>query len=391
MSDIEEMKDIIRGEMKDMIKGQMQGMTEKLMFEITTQGRVMETRFAQLNQRFAQQGGQLEQLLAATLAPKGDEVAKTVTVTIKEEGSTPQGHGLFYTIPAEGGDRYFILSAGHVVVHFDAEKPLQIEWKPWDGTALVKLKLKNLFLKEDYIKTGRSDVGLAEVEFVTASDLDRLQKKIIVLALPNVEVGQTMVGHSSIYLRGPFLGPCEGQGARRLVNTPSMPGVSGCPLFDSKERLFALVHGCSKHRHSRGDDNVSPYLYADVPYGAAGLRQVSSDPGHRNILQWGEELDSDLAKDSSSEYNLDADDCPTFITRLAPMLDPQVQRNSLHSVDSLMGQLAEICLPQEGDTIFIPKTMTCLILDETATGAPRNNDKETVSEKPHVVSPYKGA
>jgi hypothetical protein len=323
----------------------------------------LDKRFNKQDKRFDELGGTLRQLAATTLAPEGDEVAKTVTVAIKNEGIT-EGHGLFYTIRGEGGDRYFILSAAHVVVHFVPEKNIKIEWKPWDNIVHFELKLKDLFLKEDYIKTGGSDVGLAEVEFVNPLDVERLTVKKIQQAPHDVEVGQTMVGHSTVYLRGTFLSPCEGQSARRLVNTPSMPGVSGCPLFDSNARLFAVVHGCSKHRHSHGDDDVSPYLYADVPYSAAGLRKVSSEVSHREMLQYGERLDLDLAKESSKEYIIGADNCPTFITGLADLLPNPDQPRSKHSVDSLMGQLAKICLQpddESSDEFIIPEIMSCLI------------------------------
>jgi hypothetical protein len=87
--------------------GEMRGRFEDFTYE-------MRGRFDGLDGRF-------DRLLAATLAPKDDAVAKSVTGTIKEssEGSA-QGHGIFYKMQVDGEEeRYFIVSAAHVVVHFD--------------------------------------------------------------------------------------------------------------------------------------------------------------------------------------------------------------------------------------------------------------------------------
>jgi hypothetical protein len=58
-----------------------------------------------------------------------------------------------------------------------------------------------------------------------------------------------------------------------MIQAPSVPGCSGCPLFDCDENLCLIVHGDSKHRgrekqrkHAAagGDFDASSRVYADL-------------------------------------------------------------------------------------------------------------------------------
>ena len=91
-----------------------------------------------------------------------------------------------------------------------------------------------------------------------------------------------------------------------MIDTPSLSGCSGCPLFDGNKRLAAFVHGGVKHRggrilHNNGDDDVTGYLFADS---IADVSFLAVDSAFLKLLQIAEDIHFDLASN------------PTVLTKL---------------------------------------------------------------------------
>lgn len=80
------------------------------------------------------------------------------------------------------------------------------------------------------------------------------------------------MGSTNFYIHGENIFSVDD---RKVVNAPSMPGMSGCPLFEANEAptLAGFVHGSSKHTASEG--GISPYLYAD--FSDEELQEVNLD------------------------------------------------------------------------------------------------------------------
>jgi hypothetical protein len=100
----------------------------------------------------------------------------------------------------------------------------------------------NIYIPKVYVRKGSSDVGVAKVN-VTDFDPSAAGGMWDDFSIGGTEdfVGKTVVGHGLVFLSGRVLSyPNTQQKTRIMIGTPSLPGCSGCPLFDNNRNLVAL-------------------------------------------------------------------------------------------------------------------------------------------------------
>jgi hypothetical protein len=183
----------------------------------------------------------------------------SVTLTKKDESSLT-GHGIIVELKKS----YYILSAAHVIVTLADKEEVYIlvEFVGHSDkkTSSFEVTCSSAFVSKVYVEKGLGDVGL----LLITSDLS-LTSEVPSFLDVETAVGQQLLGHGLVHLRGNALGCDEG---RVLIHTPSVPGCSGAPLFAPRGEIVAVVHGNSKHRlgrhvFSHQDSTMSPHLYAD--------------------------------------------------------------------------------------------------------------------------------
>jgi hypothetical protein len=171
-----------------------------------------------------------------------------------------------------------------------------IRWSMHREDLFPKVKFDQVYIPEDYVRRGSNDVGIAKITDVHHTPYRLVSDGRREFSMNDRELaGKTVVGHGRVFLRGSVLSYPEEQ--RIMIGTPSMPGCSGCPLFDNRKNLVAFVHGGVKHRggrvlHTGGTDDATGYLYADSP-DLVTFRAVASQS--YSFLKIAEDIDSELA------------------------------------------------------------------------------------------------
>lgn len=248
----------------------------------------------------------LEVLTDSLLAPDGDESAKDVTVAVFSAGATTVScHGCITKL----GKDVYLVSAAHAIVDLTYGGRYNIMQSVHPKNAVFNMvEFTQVYIPKSYIQHGTDDVGIAKLRFT--SDLDQVgcEWRQFSVAGDREITGKTVVGHGRVFLRGNVLSyPDE---SRMMIGTASLPGCSGCPLFDNSKNLCAFVHGGVKHRggrvlHNGGTDDATGYLYADSPKGVI-FHEVHHD--HYEILRKAEDISADLASqpDDAEVYRTEA-------------------------------------------------------------------------------------
>lgn len=230
------------------------------------------------------------------LAPNGDKIARAATVAVYSTGvQSAMCHGCLI---CRENDIY-LLSAAHAIVDLTHGGTFLISQD--EEKFLKNIEFDKILIPKEYVQHGSNDVGIAK--FKNCSK-ERIAGQWLELSLSREKlVGKTVVGHGSVFLRGPVLSNEN----RIMIDTPSVSGCSGCPLFDNDSKLAALVHGGVKHRggrtlHSSGIDDVTAYVFADR---ASDITCCLVDADHYAILQLAECIPPELASkpDDNEAYS----------------------------------------------------------------------------------------
>jgi hypothetical protein len=256
---------------------------------LTALNTALNTALTPIEKRLQRLEDSLEAVTDSLLAPDGDQVAKDVTVAIYSTGSSSVAcHGCI--IRRE--DAVYLLSAAHSIVDLTYGGTYSIRWSMHSEDLFPKVEFDQVYIPEDYVRRGSNDVGIAKITDAHLTPQDGWRE----FSMNDRELaGKTVVGHGRVFLRGSVLSYPEEQ--RIMIGTPSMPGCSGCPLFDNRKNLVAFVHGGVKHRggrvlHTGGTDDATGYLYADSP-DLVTFRAVASQS--YSFLKIAEDIDSELA------------------------------------------------------------------------------------------------
>jgi hypothetical protein len=248
---------------------------------------------------------------------------------------------------------YFLLTAAHILVHLNPNvTTLGIQWPSVTVNANVEMKLTELYVTQEYVRSGTLDVGLAKVEFV-GKDIARMMKRKLV-TIEHCDVGRTAVGRGRVHVGGRCV---HEESMRVMIHAPSPPGCNGTPLFTNTMGLSLIVHGESKHRrHSYiGVEGASHFVYADCLdkcsfYLVPNSKQVS------NLLRLAEDVDPNSAGSS------DKLKCMLLIMQ---GLKTACTRDELEAIDSSNEQVLLDLLASaiwSGDTapLLLGETIDCL-------------------------------
>jgi hypothetical protein len=247
----------------------------KLTEEIRNMRKDMHDMGAEIRQEIRQE---IQNLRAEILCTQGDATGVLHTVKIysiyHQENPMLVAHALVW----RKDEAFYLVSAAHVLVEICAmqerckyELWWGIDQKAQDPAEKETLfRLTNLYLPKAYVLDGTHDVACSQLELTdTRDDLSRDPFSSTPLSLTKVQsqIGKMVVGHGGVYLKGSIVYSAN-KANRLVVDTPSIPGCSGCPLFDADRNLVGLVHGASKHRgkHSNANgkfNDMSHVVYAD--------------------------------------------------------------------------------------------------------------------------------
>lgn len=310
------------------------------------------------------------------LCAKGDTKGVQYTVKIKQSG-LENIHGLVL----RRDQKLYLVSAAHVLVDMiyrqktDDNVKYVLLWgvdeKAQDlAEWACQCQLKNLYLPENYVLRGKDDIACSELNtpldiqhFLRAS---KLRADYLSLISSKVSVGKLVIGHGWVFLRGTIIQSTEN---RLMVDAPSVPGSSdGCPLFDEKGQLVALVLGAFKHRGTHLDiftkddfSDLSCIVYADCLKGVS-MRLVPDEHCFYEWLSHAEEVPLEAqgvgADRSFSDLHKEKADLG-FLKMLAEKLEgghaegdelQKVKGWDEMTVNSLMKQLHEKIWEKEDST-----------------------------------------
>ena len=198
----------------------------------------------------------------------------------------------------------YLVSAAHAIVDLTYGDEYSIQWSSvsvhhQSSDLFRQVEFDRIYIPEEYVKQGSSDVGIARIKVPSVENLVNQTERVI--TSDGKLVGKTVVGHGRVFLRGSVLSyPNEN---RIMIDTPSLSGCSGCPLFDGNKRLAAFVHGGVKHRggvvlHNNGNDDVTGYLFADS---IADVSFLAVDSAFFELLRIAEDIECDLASNPTDE------------------------------------------------------------------------------------------
>eukprot|EP00980_Cylindrotheca_fusiformis_P014574 scaffold3933_cov98-Cylindrotheca_fusiformis.AAC.2 len=269
----------------------------------------------------------LDLLLAGKVAFDGEAIAKQATVAIRScpshssNKAAPMGHGLLIKAATDGDGKtaIYLMSAAHVVVDIVGTK-LQLSWPGASNSSstadnFITVTAKKLFLDERYVKCGSHDIGLLEVS-LDNDERSGLYEHNLGIVSGNVELGNVLVGQGHVYLRGQLVHH-NPETSQVMIQAISVPGCSGCPLFQNDKKLVAFVHGKSKHRHHSNSDIHEPSnaVFADV-FLDFQFREVKGSGKIQKLLQEAEGLTPEEAEKPNENYCVVGPACPPTLKRL---------------------------------------------------------------------------
>jgi hypothetical protein len=351
-------------QMKEMISKMNEKMTEEfanIKKEFTNiDGRFakMDERFDKIDERFDKIDERLEGLERGNVLPKGDAEAAKLTVAINVDGIAT-GHGLLVKIDTF----YYVLSAAHVLIDLTMgeNRVVKLEWVKNNNELEVKMKVTAIYITKEYVKGGTHDIGLAEVTFCAPAAVNGVDGVEVNLLHCDEIVGRRVVGHGQhFYAEGRCI--YVSNSMRVMIQAPSVPGCSGCPLFDFDENLCLILHGDLKQRgrekqrgHSAagGDFDTSSRVYADVLKGREFFK-VPSDPRLCEALRKAEDVDLAWIEDSAKAHKWKASMAFSLFRDNGDSPWPTAFENyqksiQLISVDDIMKELSGELWPEEGE------------------------------------------
>ncbi|CAB9505991.1 unknown protein [Seminavis robusta] len=236
-----------------------------------------------------------------------------------------------------------------------AKEDVSVEWFPWkDNAHVAGLDVKDVFIPRSCVETGQADVGLIQIEFLGVNVEESMESHPILVS-DHHQVGQTVVGVGStaFHIRGDHI---FSENERRMVNSPSRPGMSGCPLFDSTGAVFGVVHGSTKHRASTlrnatdSGGQPSSFLYCDYPL---KVKHTLLKVGQRWCVALEkaealpEEFSDGLMAESLDSSDILNDNHRTFVKDFGATLELDKKEIQKLSMNGMMIDLANKSLPNE--------------------------------------------
>jgi hypothetical protein len=222
----------------------------------------------------------------------------------------------------------------------------------------VMAEIQCVFPDKRYIASGTHDIGLARLEI---QDLNKNSLQLVDVTVSEKTVlGHVVTGVARVLVRGTVVYNEEVSSPRVLIAAISAPGCIGCPLFDSQQRLVALVHGNSKHRHGNSIEDASSSVYGDACcFDSFEFKKVK--PHFTNCLKDTENWSEEDARNSS--VCLDSDDCPhhtkEFWAEYASALNLLDSDKGQSSWDTTMTRLSQKALDDD-DPVSLGYTLPCL-------------------------------
>ena len=246
----------------------------------------------------------LVDLKASLLAPEGDSAAKCVTLAVcthPDVNTLTSCHGCIL----RRDDGIYFLSAAHSIIDLTYDSRYSIKWARHESgrVFLTDIEFDKIYIPKAYVLDGSNDVGMARLNIQPNEILPQRKEWRNFSVNDQDLVGTTLVGHGRVFLRGTVLS--YGKENRLMIDTPSISGCSGCPLFNSAKKLAAFVHGGVKHRggkvlhnNSTTDDQVTAYVYADI---IDNVTLCFVNPDFHEKLRYAEAIEPQLASQPDSE------------------------------------------------------------------------------------------
>jgi len=321
-------------------------------------------------------------LSRAAASDEADDLAKKVTVAIQSKNNLGQytvaeGHGLLIRHPGVGNGLYCLMSAAHIIVdHCVPNKLVRLIWSQGGAGAKKEFLVRHICLDERYVRDGSYDIGVAVVEPPPES-MTAFMEQPVECSKGN-KIGQVVVGHGLIYLKGPILLERIDGSPRAMINAISVPGCSGCPTITHEDAaaggkgaaaLYGFVHGCSKHRHFRANvAEASNHLFADaLKPGYPKFRPVLTTDAVHDALMEAEKLDAE--QPAFGRHLLTDEGCPIIIQNIADKLQIPFSVSEKFSIDSIMKKLADSAFDQEAALLDFGETLNCVVLKGQTTSS----------------------